>query len=120
MTTTWFSVRKHFFPAAAWLIFITYLSTMPGVQLPKFELISSDKFAHAFVYAVLVWLALRGIRRAENRLPTRRERLGVFLFAAGYGALMEVVQGTFFPSRCFEFDDMLANAFGAAVAGLFL
>jgi VanZ family protein len=107
---------RAFLPAFVWLMIITKLSTMPGLQLPKFELISMDKLAHAFVYAVFVWLALYGISKNKGRKPTLNEGFIAFFVAASYGAFMEWVQGTFFPGRFFEYDDMLANAFGAAVA----
>lgn len=108
---------KHFFPALAWLVFVTVLSTMPGVQLPRFSLIGTDKLGHAFVYGVLVWLVLRGVARAG---AARSAWIGfaAFAFSAGYGAFMEWVQGTFFPGRFFEWDDMIANTFGAAVGWL--
>jgi VanZ family protein len=107
---------KAFLPAFVWLLVITKLSTMPGLQLPKFDLISMDKLAHAFVYAVFVVLAMWGFSRNSGQRPTFREGFISFAVAATYGAFMEWVQGTFFPGRFFEYDDMLANAFGAAVA----
>jgi VanZ family protein len=108
---------RHFFPAFAWLVFVTVLSTMPGVQLPRFNLIGTDKLAHAFVYGVLVWLILRGVARAGMRISLWMG-LAAFACSAGYGAFMEWVQGTFFPGRFFEWDDMIANTFGAAVGWL--
>lgn len=108
---------KHFLPAFAWLVFVTILSTMPGVQLPRFSLIGTDKLGHAFVYGVLVWLSLRGAARAGFG-PLAWAGFVAFAFASGYGAFMEWVQGTFFPGRFFEWDDMIANTFGAAVGWL--
>lgn len=99
--------------AFIWLLLITWLSTSPGVSLPGFTLISSDKLAHAAAYAVLTWLLLQGLPNAFkrwNRLPRHAWLCG---FAIAYGALMEFVQATFFPYRVFEFDDMIANAIGA-------
>lgn len=103
-------------PALLWLAIITWLSTTPSVQLPKFNLFSADKLAHAAAYALLTGLLVWGVRRVRQRAVNRIEMWGVFCFSAGYGALMEWVQGTFFPGRFFEFDDMLANAAGAFLA----
>ena len=89
---------------------------MPSVQLPQVDLFAPDKLGHALAYAGLLGVSWWSLRRLTGRTPTFREALLLFLFAAGYGALMEYVQGTFLPNRFFEFDDMLANAFGAAVA----
>lgn len=107
---------KSFRAAFFWLLVVTGLSVMPSVQLPKFELFAADKLGHAGVYAMLSWLVLSGIRRSEKRLPTRREMLAAFAFSTFYGVLMEWVQGTFIPGRFYELDDMIANAFGAALA----
>lgn len=103
-------------PALAWLLVITLLSTKGNVPLPKFNLIGADKFGHAAAYCLLAWLILLGFTWA---VPARRfgfsQALGAFLFASGYGILMEFVQYTFFPNRFFEYDDMLANCIGAAI-----
>jgi len=103
-------------PALVWLLLVTGVSVLPSVQLPQFDLFATDKLGHALIYAGLMGLCYWCLRRFLGRPPNFREGLLLFLFAAGYGALMELVQGTFLPNRAFEFDDMLANAFGAAVA----
>ncbi len=104
---------KPFMPAALWLVVITYLSVTSGLQLPKIELFSVDKLGHAGAYAVLAGLLVWGIWKSKARKATRGELLLIFCLAAGYGAFMEWVQGSFFPNRFFEYDDMLANAAGA-------
>lgn len=106
-------IIKPFLPAALWLAIITYLSVTPNVQLPRLEWFSADKLAHAAAYAMLTGLLLWGFRRKESRSPNRGEMFLSFGLAAGYGAFMEWIQGTFFPYRFFEYDDMLANAAGA-------
>jgi VanZ family protein len=107
---------KPFRAAFFWLLVVTGLSVLPSVQLPKFELFAADKLGHAGVYAVLSWLILLGIQRSEERLPARHEMWATFAFSTFYGVLMEFVQGTFIPGRFYELDDMIANAFGAALA----
>jgi len=107
---------KSFLPAIFWLAVVTYLSVTSKLQVPKFQLFAADKIGHAAAYALLVWLLAWGVWKSKNRALTRGEMFFIFCFAAGYGALMEWVQGTFFPNRFFEFDDMLANAAGAFLA----
>ena len=107
--------KKPYLPAALWLAVITVLSTSPGVPMPKFNLFSTDKIGHAAAYALLTWLLLRGFQAAKNRSANWKEAFFIFGLSAGYGILMEFVQGTFFPYRFFEVDDMLANAFGATL-----
>ncbi len=110
-------VMKPLVPAVIWLIVITFLSTRGTVSMPRFNLIGADKFGHAAAYGLLVWLILLGMSRVKSA-NTFDHRLGVFLFATGYGVLMEFVQANFFPGRFFEYDDMLANAIGAAMGWL--
>ena len=110
-------VIKSLVPAVLWLIAITFLSTRGTVSMPRFNLIGADKFGHAMAYGLLVWLILLGISRVKS-CDSFSHRLGVFLFATGYGILMEFVQANFFPGRFFEYDDMLANAIGAVIGWL--
>lgn len=105
-----------YLPAAVWLVLVTILSTGGGVPMPKFNLIGPDKLAHAASYALLAGLLLFGYQKSSGRQPNLRVFIVVFCFAAGYGALMEWVQDTFYPNRFYEFDDMLANSIGALAA----
>ncbi|MFT4760278.1 MAG: VanZ family protein [Paraglaciecola sp.] len=110
------STLKRFFPAFLWAIIIFILSTMPSVQLPK-ELISPDKFAHAFVYGVLVILILYGLKQSD--IFTKRNVWLAILGSASYGCLMEIIQYAFFPGRFFEMGDNLANITGCFLGLLF-
>jgi len=107
---------KSYWPALFWMLIITYLSVNPGVPLPRLQLISSDKIGHAAAYAVLAGWLIWGLARAQKRNANKQELLIIGCISAGYGALMEWVQGTFFPHRFFEFDDMLANTVGVLLA----
>jgi len=117
--TTMTKMTKYF-PALLWLLLITALSTLPNPQLPGFQLLAADKLVHAVVYGVLTWLLLRGWSHSSLRSAGWRERWAAFLFSTAYGVLMEWVQYAFIPGRFYEFDDMLANAAGAAVGAVFL
>jgi VanZ family protein len=108
--------KQPYLPALLWLMIVTLLSVVPGSSMPKFELASSDKFGHALAYALLTWLLCRGARITRARSITWKEATMVVCLSSGYGVLMEWVQSTFFPSRFFEVDDMLANTFGALMA----
>lgn len=109
--------QRYFFPALWWLFTITVLSMVSGVRLPKFNLFSSDKLVHAFVYGYLVWLFMWGFYKKDPSLITHKRGFGLFLFASIWGMLMEFIQGAM-PHRSFEWDDEIANAFGALVGWL--
>jgi VanZ family protein len=108
--------KYHWYPLL-WLAFITGLSVMPSVQLPRFDLFSGDKLAHAIVYGVLSWLLLYGWEGIERR-PLTTKVFGVTVLCSTlYGILMEWVQFTFVPGRMYEPDDMIANCTGALAGG---
>lgn len=110
--------QKPYSYALLWLIAVTLLSVMPGNAVPKFDLASSDKFGHTMAYALLTWLIFRGFRIDNGRSANWKEGMVIVCLSSGYGILMEFVQATFFPSRFFEVDDMLANTFGALIAAV--
>jgi VanZ family protein len=113
-------MAKAFFPAILWLLLITFLSTKGGVSMPTFNLFQTDKLAHAAAYFLLTWLILWGFSRWRPPQPIHLlHALSAVLFAAFFGALMEYVQFKFFPHRHFEYDDMLANTFGAMLGWFF-
>lgn len=106
---------KAYLPAFLWVLFITGLSVMPGIQLPSFQLFSADKLAHAFVYGVLTWLLLRAQLRTGSLQSGFWVEIIICCISIAYGILMEFVQYTFIPGRFYEIDDMLANAFGCVM-----
>lgn len=108
---------KKYYPAAAWAVFILALSVGPSPNLPDTLNFEPDKAAHAFVYGVLVYLALRALRAGDK--VTRSNVLKVVIFSILYGLLLEVLQKTFFPYRYFEWGDVLANTVGS-VLGLII
>lgn len=108
--------QRPYLLAFIWVLIVTALSVMPQVSLPKFDLFSVDKLGHTGAYAIMAWLMFRGFRKATGRVALWKEVVVIFCLCAGYGALMELIQGAFFPARFFEVDDMIANAFGAALA----
>lgn len=110
---------RPFIPAVIWTIIVLGLSAMPGTFIPSFswsDLISLDKLAHATVYCILTLFICGGFQAQEqNHKLIIREIIIAIGFSCFWGASMEWMQGTFFPSRAFEFLDMLANCTGAFI-----
>lgn len=102
---------KNFIPAFIWTIIVTGLSAMPGLPAMDWDLVSADKAGHFIAYAILAWLVCLGFNK--NNTITYKNYLTAFIFSAGWGMLMEWMQGTFFPYRFFEWPDEIANAIGA-------
>ncbi|MCE7923347.1 MAG: hypothetical protein DYG98_09830 [Haliscomenobacteraceae bacterium CHB4] len=118
--TSMTTITKSYLPAFAWLLFITGMSLVPKIQLPKFDLFSTDKIGHMAAYGLLVWLILYGFKKQNERNMSWKEGVAIVIGTTLYGALLEFVQGNFIPGRFFGYDDMIANAAGALAAwGLF-
>jgi len=101
---------KRFLLPAIWTALILAFSIGPGVKMPD-SLWSPDKLAHFAAYGILEVLVLRAWQN--------NERLNLFIsivttiLVSVYGAFLEFLQLWFFPSRFFEYWDMVANASGA-------
>ena len=83
------------------LFLVTYLSVMPSVETPGFEL--SDKVLHFLAYLGVSAWAYFGFPKASWKLA-----LMVLLWGIG----IELVQWQL-PTRAFELLDILANSLGA-------
>lgn len=108
--------RKHRLQRLAigcYSLLLLLLSVLPGDKLPSIPdwttLFSPDKVAHFGAYGVFALLLSAHIteRRTKWAIP-----LAVF-FAAGFGVLMEVLQGISGMGRSFDPVDMVANLLGA-------
>ena len=114
-------MTKPYLPAILWLLIITGMSLVPKIQLPEFNLMSTDKLGHVMAYALLVWLILRGFKLKNGYSADWKIGLAIVCAATIYGALIEFVQGNFIPGRLFGYDDIIANTAGSVAAwGLFM
>lgn len=104
--------QVHFI-ALSVLAGITYVSLLPGKDLPVTILFDYDKLAHALAYAVFMTTASRSAVHWSS-LP-----ILISLLAVGaYGLIMEILQGLIHTDRVFDWWDVLANVIGAAVVGI--
>ena len=105
--------------ALLWTLLILILCLIPGRDLPQWrwaDLLSVDKFVHTAMFAVLVVLSVRGLRR-QDRYDGLRSRavLSTLLFAIPYGGALEIMQGTLLTDRVADVGDFIANAIGCAL-----
>jgi VanZ family protein len=108
-------------PGILWISVILVLTCIPGTLIPKvpsyLDLFQPDKLVHIFLFAVLVFLLLLGLRnqwrdKLANRLAVLIAlNIGIFL-----GGITELLQGTILVTgrQCSIYD------FIADVAGCFL
>jgi hypothetical protein len=99
--------------AFAWGLGILFLSAMPGKYFPTLDwgdLFTIDKWIHAFLYGVWVWLIVKAFPNTPK----------IVWIAAGiafsFGYAMELGQAYLFEGRAYELSDQVANSFGIVVA----
>jgi uncharacterized membrane protein len=107
-----------------WALFILLLCSAPGDQLPEFglfELLSFDKFVHAFLFAVQVLVLIVGFRRQYTWYILRyHARAAAFISGLMFGIIIEILQLLVFSGRSFDYYDVLANGVGCFLGiGLF-
>jgi VanZ family protein len=88
---------------------------MPGKSMPDtaiWTLLTFDKFAHFFVFAILVFLLNIGLVKQHSYIWLRFNANKVSLISGiSYGFLLELMQ-SFIPDRTFDPVDMLSNTIG--------
>jgi len=111
--------KRAFLFAVAWLLVVTILLCTPGSRLPKIgwsDKIWLDKWAHIFLFLVLVILWCRAYLKAELVINIKKIFITIWILSIVYGVGMEIVQHFFIPNRSFDFGDMIADIIGS-VAG---
>lgn len=106
-----------------WAIFILILILLPSQQLPEIEtysLLSLDKLAHAFVFAVLVFLMIVGFIKQSTYPALRNNAIPYALcISMGYAIVLEITQ-LLSSGRMVELYDGIANIVGCGLGfGLF-
>ena len=111
-----FKSFKILAPPKIWALFIAFLCALPGKDIPHIsllELLSFDKFVHAFIFLVLVIL----IYHAAKKTPNRKNALVYALcLSIPYGGILEIMQQEFFEDRTADLFDFIANTIGCLIA----
>ncbi|MDW7679866.1 MAG: VanZ family protein, partial [bacterium] len=74
-------------PAILWLAAIFIQSSIPHLSAPDLGFKWIDKFAHFFIFAVLVLLLIRAFKNQSNVFLRQRRYLLTFLGGVIYGVL---------------------------------
>lgn len=115
------SFIRAYAAALVWAAVILVLISLPGEDLPDFDIWAidiEDKMGHLGVFGLLAVLMVYG-RYRINGVLNRKELLIIFLIAAGYGAFTEILQGLAFPTRFASIPDFIADALGALLGTVF-
>jgi glycopeptide antibiotics resistance protein len=105
----------------AWALLIVLLTLTPGDSMPDlsiWDLLSFDRFAHLFVFGVLVLLMSIGFTKQYSSLFLRFNAAKLsFLFSFGFSLIIELLQ-ELIPGRSVEFNDLIANSTGCLTGSL--
>lgn len=110
-------MSKYAILPISWAILIAVLCGIPGRDIPHIlflEVLSFDKFVHAGIFFVLLILWLRVFSK-KNTLNNKIKIL-LLLAGAGYGIVLELLQGAVFIERSADVYDVFANTFGCILA----
>jgi VanZ family protein len=107
--------RNKLIAASALLVLVTIVLSLPSVHIPD----GPDKVVHALV-SFLYTLLIYEIYKARKGEPTGWIPLAVIIFSlALVGALYEVFQKLFIPTRTGDPADWLADVAGMVPASVF-
>jgi VanZ family protein len=92
---------------------------MPGKDIPEirfFDFLPIDKLAHVFMYALLVFLTVTGLKRQySNGWLRYYAKSTAFWIGMFYGLFMEIIQLLVNTGRQFELEDIVANSLGCCI-----
>ncbi len=110
-----------YLPALIWAAFILVLISLPGKDLPDFdiwEIDIEDKIGHLVVFGFQACLIRLGLY-LRGQTPSKRIYLIIFLMVSAFGGFTEILQDLAFPSRFASISDFIADALGAALGTVF-
>lgn len=109
-------MKSKFFTALIWTLIVIVLSAISGntaSRLMVVDFFGIDKVGHIIFYFIMNWLWMRALVTPQNKIKGILMSLTISI-TVGY--LLELGQKYWFEGRSFEYDDMVANAIGAALA----
>ncbi|MFN6945046.1 MAG: VanZ family protein [Cytophagaceae bacterium] len=102
--------------AIAWAILIVFLTLFPGKEMPEmtiWDMVSFDKFAHMFVFAIFTLLMIVGFSKQYTYAVLKRHPVrSALLVSIFLGGVIEIAQ-SIIPGRGFDYLDFVADALGS-------
>ena len=113
-------MNSRYFFSVLIVLLVTGLSLFPAQEFPEVDVQFADKWAHWIMYAAVTLIIgiEQGLKRPVRAWGTRIAVIAVF--AALWGALMELCQAYLTTTRSGDILDAAANTFGALCGALVL
>lgn len=111
-----------YWAAVLWAAIIMLLCGLPSEELPNidfWDIDIEDKLAHAGVFFILGFSLFYGRFRRKAKPITKKDIVVMTLIVVAYGAVTEIFQELFFPSRFGDFFDFIADAIGGVLGIVF-
>jgi VanZ family protein len=111
---SWLGPRPLLGIAIAYTLLITAALLTPITGAPKVEIPFADKMVHLIINAGLFMVWASYVFSGKTNTKTKKTYTLPLLFVCTllYGILIEVVQGSFIPTRGADFFDVVANLCG--------
>lgn len=103
-----------------WAAMILLLTLLPSASMPQLSiwssLLSFDSFAHAFLFAILVFLMIVGLKKQFTYIKLRHYAIRIaFICSVAFGIAIELMQDFFVAGRHGDIIDVLADAIGCLI-----
>lgn len=111
-----FIYKNSLWLIVVWWLIIFMLCATPGAFIPSadwMELLSLDKWVHAAIFFILTSLFILQHKRTNQK---KQALFFYFFLCLVYGVTLEWMQAKFFSERYADWQDIVANTFGCAVA----
>ena len=111
---SWLGPRPLLGIAIAYTLLVTAALLTPITGAPKIEIPFADKMVHLIINAGLFVVWASYVFSSKTNTKTKKTYTLPLLFVCTllYGILIEVVQGSFIPTRGADFFDVVANVCG--------
>ena len=111
---SWLGPRPLLGIAITYTLLITAALLTPITVAPKIEIPFADKMVHLIINAGLFMVWASYVFSGKTNTKTKKTYTLPLLFVCTllYGILIEVVQGSFIPTRGADFFDVIANLCG--------
>lgn len=111
---------RNLLPGILWGVVILILSGVPGNYIPSvfgfLDWISPDKMVHLMMYAVFVFVLLRGLRKQKQKNEISKGLIYSILgIGIAFGGITEVLQNTVFIRRNGNIYDFIADIIGCLI-----
>jgi VanZ family protein len=99
-----------------WTGLILLLSLLPPSNFPKVDILSFDKLIHVFLYTVLVFLTVLGLKKQNSFKFLRYHSNKVsIIYGLLFGIFTEYLQQAIAIGRDADWNDVIANSIGCGL-----